>query len=63
MYPIYGWEPLEVVSKLCHHKLQDYMGSAQLPVVSLQGLELLTLAAGHSLGLPQVHLDLLDPFQ
>ena len=42
-------------------KLQNLIGSAQFPVLSLQGLELLAFAAGHTLALSRVHFGLFDP--
>ena len=44
-------------------QLQNLIGSAQLPVLSLQGLELLAFVGGHALTLARVHLRLLDPLE
>ena len=51
------------LSEKSTRKLQNLIGSAQFPVLSLQSHELLTFAAGHTLGLSRVHFGLLDPFQ
>ena len=44
-------------------KFQNLIGSAQFPVLSLQGLELLAFVGGHALALAGVHLRLLDPLE
>ena len=51
------------LSEKSARKFQNLIVSAQFPVLSLQGLELLAFGTGHALANTRVHFGLLDPFQ